>query len=96
MSANDSPNDSSVARPSLPIGVRIRWDGVRERHFLLYPEGALALNETAFAVLELCDGVRTVEDISVELGARYGADVRNDVRGLLQAIAAKGLLDNVD
>jgi pyrroloquinoline quinone biosynthesis protein D len=78
------------------MGVRIRWDSVRERHFLLYPEGALALNETAFAVLELCDGVRTVEDISGELGALYGADVRDDVRSLIQAIAAKGLLENVD
>jgi pyrroloquinoline quinone biosynthesis protein D len=96
MSAGDPASDASLARPQLPTGVRIRWDGVRERHFLLYPEGALALNETAFAVLELCDGVRTIEDISVELGERYGADVRNDVRSLLQAIAAKGLVENVE
>jgi pyrroloquinoline quinone biosynthesis protein D len=96
MSEHEPTEAASLARPNLPIGVRIRWDAVRERHFLLYPEGALALNETAFAVLELCDGVRTIEDISVELGERYGADVRDDVRGLLQAIASRGLVEHVD
>jgi pyrroloquinoline quinone biosynthesis protein D len=39
-------------RPQLATGVRLHWDGVRSRHVLLYPEGALALNSTAADVLE--------------------------------------------
>ena len=33
--------------PQLATGVRLHWDKVRERHVLLYPEGALVLNPTA-------------------------------------------------
>lgn len=79
--------------PRLASGVRLHRDTVRERDVLLYPEGALVLNETAVAVLELCDGSRTVDDIAEVLAARYQADVRDDVRALLQAIAERGLID---
>lgn len=88
--------DPQAGRPSLPIGVRLRFDEVRDKHFLLYPEGALGLNDTAVAVLELCDGVRTVDEIATTLGERYGADVHEDVRSLLAAIAARGLVEHVD
>ena len=88
-------SEPGPARPSLPIGVRLRFDEVRQKHFLLYPEGALGLNETAVAVLELCDGVRTVDEIAAVLGERYGADVREDVRSLLEAIAARELVEHV-
>jgi coenzyme PQQ biosynthesis protein PqqD len=51
---------------------------------LLFPEGALELNETAAKVLELCDGQRTVADVVSILESRYpGADVGPDVRDLL-------------
>jgi pyrroloquinoline quinone biosynthesis protein D len=51
---------------------------------LLFPEGALELNESAAKVLELCNGERTVADIVRVLEARYpGADVGPDVKELL-------------
>ena len=86
---------TSLATPRFPIGVRLRVDAVRDRTVLLYPEGALALNETAALVLELVDGKRTIADIAAELKARYETDVTEDVQNLIQSIAAKGLL-NVD
>jgi pyrroloquinoline quinone biosynthesis protein D len=86
--------ETSVERPHLANGVRLHWDGVRERHVLLYPEGALALNETATAVLELCNGERTVDDIASELGARFEADVQTDVQNLLQAMKERGLVSD--
>ena len=87
------PHDPAAA-PTLAAGVRLHRDTVRDRIVLLYPEGALVLNETAAAVLELCDGVRTREDIAAEISARYeGADVRADVDELLDSIAAEGLMD---
>lgn len=86
-----------LSKPRLAPGVRIRWDGVRHRSVLLFPEGALALNSTAAEVLELCDGRRTVDDIAAELAVRYGAaSVHEDVAELLSAIAAQGLVIDDD
>jgi len=60
---------------------------------LLIPEGAVRLNPTAVAVLELCDGQRTVDEIAATLSERYGgADVSGDVRELLDALTARGLV----
>ena len=88
---------ATITKPKLPEGVRLRWDGVRDRHVLLYPEGAISLNPTAVSVLELCDGVRTVDDIATELSAKYnGADIRTDVENLVEAIAARGLIVDAD
>jgi len=79
--------------PVLPNGFRLHWDKVRERHVILYPEGALALNDTAVQVLQLCDGKRTIEDIADELSARFGgADVHDDVENLLISLANIGMV----
>ena len=79
--------------PVLPNGFRMHWDKVRERHVILYPEGALGLNPTAVSVLELCDGKRTIEDIAEELSARFnGADVHDDVENLLISLANIGMI----
>jgi pyrroloquinoline quinone biosynthesis protein D len=82
-----------VTRPRLVTGARLRYDEVREEHLLLVPEGAVRLNPTAAAVLELCDGERTVDDIIGVLTVRYdGADVSDDVRELVNGMAERGLL----
>jgi pyrroloquinoline quinone biosynthesis protein D len=79
--------------PALPNGFRLHWDRVRERHVLLFPEGALGLNPTAVSVLELCDGKRTIEDIADELSARFnGDDIHKDVENLLLALANRGMV----
>jgi pyrroloquinoline quinone biosynthesis protein D len=77
----------------LANGVRLRRDTVRDRDVLLYPEGALSLNETAAAVLELCDGQNTLDQIVRALTARFErADVRPDVEELLAELARRGLV----
>jgi pyrroloquinoline quinone biosynthesis protein D len=82
-----------MTHPRLATGARLQYDDVREEHLLLVPEGAVRLNPTAAAVLELCDGERSIDEIAATLGARYnGADVAADVRGLVDAMAQKGLL----
>jgi pyrroloquinoline quinone biosynthesis protein D len=82
-----------VTRPRLATGTRLSYDDVREEHILLIPEGAVRLNPTAAQVLELCDGERSVDDIAAALSERYeGADVREDVVELVDAMAQKGLL----
>ena len=82
-----------MTRPRLATGARLRYDEVREEHLLLIPEGAVRLNPTAAAVLELCDGARSVDDIAGALSTRYaGADVRDDVLELVDAMAQRGLV----
>jgi pyrroloquinoline quinone biosynthesis protein D len=82
-----------VNRPRLVDGARLSYDDVREEHLLLVPEGAVRLNETAAHVLELCDGERSLEDIAAALSQRYsGADVTDDVRELLDGMAAHGVV----
>jgi pyrroloquinoline quinone biosynthesis protein D len=82
-----------MTRPRLVTGARLQYDDVREEHLLLVPEGAVRLNPTAAEVLELCDGERSLDDIVGALSARYeGADVRDDVLELVDAMAQKGLV----
>jgi pyrroloquinoline quinone biosynthesis protein D len=86
-----------LTKPRLATGVRLRWDGVRKQHVLLFPEGAANLNATAADVLTLCDGEKTLDDIATELSERYGgADVRADVESLLSSMAARGLVTDAD
>jgi pyrroloquinoline quinone biosynthesis protein D len=82
-----------VTRPRLVTGARLRYDEVREEHVLLIPEGAVRLNPSAAEVLELCDGERSLDDIVGALSARYeGADVRDDILELVDAMTQRGLV----
>ena len=82
-----------MTRPRLVTGARLRYDDVREEHQLLIPEGVVRLNPTAAEVLGLCDGERSLDDIVRELASRYdGADVREDVREMVDAMAQRGLV----
>jgi pyrroloquinoline quinone biosynthesis protein D len=79
--------------PRVVPRARLHWDEVRERHVLLYPEGLVALNETAAAILQLCDGDRPVAQIVATLKLRYRSEgIERDVAVLLQGLAAKGLV----
>jgi pyrroloquinoline quinone biosynthesis protein D len=71
---------------------RLDFDTVRQRHVLLYPEGAVLLNDTGAAILELCNGSRTVEQISTILSERYHADVSADVNEYLTQMAERELV----
>jgi pyrroloquinoline quinone biosynthesis protein D len=80
------------ARPRLWRLARLDYDPVRQRKVLLYPEGAVLLNDSGAAILELCDGTRTVEQISSILNQRYQADVTADVTEYLNGMADRELV----
>jgi pyrroloquinoline quinone biosynthesis protein D len=80
------------SRPRLWKVARVDYDRVRQRPVILYPEGALFINDTAKAILELCDGQRTVGDIAAELGTRYQADVLPDVLEFLTDMHRREIL----
>lgn len=80
-------------RPYLPSYLKLRHDAGRGRWILLAPERILTPDETAVAVLRLCDGKRNVEEIAETLAKEYAAPVeviRKDVLELLQGLADKG------
>ena len=94
MSAGD--DISGEARPKLPRGVRLREDEARGGHVLLAPERVVRADPVAVAVLQLCDGTRTLNQLVDELCAAYKGDrarIEADVRALLADLAAKRMLD---
>ena len=82
-----------MTRPRLITGARLGYDDVRQEHVLLIPEGVVRLNPTAAEVLGLCDGDRSLDDIVGAVAAQYeGADVRDDVVELVDAMARRGIV----
>ncbi len=57
--------------PHLELGYRLQFEKVLDKPLLLYPEGIVELSESAFAILELCDGKTTIKQIIATLEARY-------------------------
>jgi pyrroloquinoline quinone biosynthesis protein D len=84
------------SRPRLPRGVRLRRDEARSRWTLLAPERIFEIDDTAAAVLELCDGERELNAIVAELAARYTAPpavIEKDVVAMLADLKAKRVLE---
>lgn len=83
-----------AAKPRLAGKARLKWDATREKHLLLFPEGLLILNQTAQAVLALCDGERDINGISKILGEQYQAEgIQKDVKEILQRLVEKRLVE---
>lgn len=83
---------ADTSKPRLAGKARLKWDTVREKHLLLFPEGVLVLNKTAHDVLALCDGQRTVGEIIKTLAAQYVVDanvIDVDVKEILQKLSQK-------
>lgn len=78
--------------PTLWKFARLDFDPVRNRPVLLYPEGAVLLNDTGKAILELVDGQRTVLEIAGILRDRYQTDVTADVTEYLSHLAERELI----
>lgn len=83
---------SPDAVPRLWRLARLDYDPARQRPVLLYPEGAVLLNDTGQAILELVDGTRTVAQIAAELSDRYQTDVTADVTEYLSRLAERELI----
>jgi coenzyme PQQ biosynthesis protein PqqD len=78
--------------PSLWRLARLDFDPVRQQAVLLYPEGAVLLNDTGAAILKLCDGQRSITAISSILTEQYHCDVLADVTEYLSQLAERDLI----
>jgi pyrroloquinoline quinone biosynthesis protein D len=83
---------TAASVPALWRLARLEFDPVRQQRVLLYPEGVVLLNDTGGAILDLCDGVRSVADIAATLEERYHCDVTADVIEYLSGLAERDLV----
>jgi pyrroloquinoline quinone biosynthesis protein D len=83
---------TTAAIPALWRLARIEFDPVRQQRVLLYPEGVVLLNDTGGAILELCDGQRSIAEIASVLGERYHCDVTADVLEYLSQLIERELV----
>jgi len=84
-----------ASAPVLARHVKLRHDGVRDRWLILAPERVFTPDSVAVAVLQLCDGSRSVEAIASTLEQTYSAPrdrILADVLIMLQALADKGVV----
>ncbi len=83
-------------RPSLPRGVRLRRDEVRDRTVLLSPERTMALEDTAIAIVSRIDGTSTLAQIIDGLAEDYNAPrelIAADVEAFLQQLLDRRMLE---
>ncbi len=83
------------ARPHLPRGVKLKRDEARGGFALLAPERIVRADPVAAAVLERCDGQRTLAEIVDDLCVTYRGErgrIEADVRRLLADLAAKKMV----
>ena len=86
---------SSASVPSLPRGVKLRFDQARDRWVVLAPEKIFEPDPIALEIIKRCDGTATIEAIVDDLAANFQADravIEKDVTALLQDLADKGIM----
>ncbi|MFE2756429.1 pyrroloquinoline quinone biosynthesis peptide chaperone PqqD [Actinosynnema sp. NPDC059335] len=81
------------AVPRLRRGVKTSYDPTRDSHVVLFPEGVLVLNETAAAVVGLCDGRTSVGGIARRLAEEFDGVRAEDVAELVGRLAARRVVD---
>ena len=83
-------------RPRLASRARIKFDSVAQQEMLLFPEAALLLNETGAAIVRLCDGVRSLDQIVDALAEKFHGvhrdTLRREAQKFLESIRTRGLL----
>jgi pyrroloquinoline quinone biosynthesis protein D len=82
-------------RPRLAARARLKFDPIAKREMILFPEAALALNKTGAAIVRLCDGARSIDQIVEQLSTKYRGDrdaLMREVVDFLSMIRARGLL----
>ncbi len=87
-------NESSVVTANNIVEINpmylFRWEEIQQAHVLLYPEGVVKVNETGAAILKMCDGERSAEQIVSALNQEYTTDVTESVYKFLEVSHAKG------
>ncbi len=84
-----------MSKPRMPRHVRLQINELRGRWVVLAPEKVIWPDSVAVDVLKLCDGERTIAEISETLAEDYNAPVdviKRDVLEFVQEWTDKRLL----
>jgi pyrroloquinoline quinone biosynthesis protein D len=82
--------------PKLSSRARVQKDKVTGEPVVLYPEGVLMLNPTGHAIVTLCTGRETLQEIVAKLAGQYQVSteqVQADVVTYLDRLRARNLLE---
>lgn len=78
-------------KPTIQLGYKLQKNIDNDQYSLLYPEGLVELNETAVVILQLCDGVNTLEMITKNLERQFpNADIKDDINEFLETAYKNG------
>ncbi|OZB90331.1 pyrroloquinoline quinone biosynthesis peptide chaperone PqqD [Paenibacillus sp. XY044] len=73
---------------------RLKFDKARQTDLLLLPERVVNLNPTAGAILWLCDGTRSVQQIIGELETKYNqSNLQEDILEFLTQAIERGWVE---
>ena len=90
---------SSEMRPRLSARARLQTDKMTGKPIVLYPEGVLMLNPTGHAIVSLCTGDSTFEEIVAKLAERYKispTELSPQVAEYLNRLRERNLLEMVE
>jgi pyrroloquinoline quinone biosynthesis protein D len=83
--------DQLTATPRLATKAMLKHDRVRDVELLLLPERVVLLNKSGAAILGLCDGSRTVQQLVEQLEHDFEVtDLVNDVMSFLEDASGRG------
>jgi pyrroloquinoline quinone biosynthesis protein D len=85
---------NSNCRPNLLSKGKLKHDSVRNVDFLLLPERVVKLNQTGAAILNLCDGSRTIMEIEQVLSGQFQADnIGSDIVSFVDRLVQHGWVE---
>jgi len=87
--------EQAHARPRLARAATLRFDAASGSDLAVLPERAVKVNAGGRAILDLCDGVRSCEEIAAELRARHpdASEVEADAHDFLDHMLRLGVLE---
>ena len=70
---------------------RLQWEEAQQKDVILYPEGMVELNQSSAEILKLCDGTRTIEQITTDLEQKFATSgLKNDITSFLDIALQNG------
>ncbi len=91
----ERPDVLETSVPSLPRGVKLRFDKARDAWVLLAPERVFMPDNIAVEILKRCDGKASLATIVDDLAQTFSApreQVATDVTAMLQDLSDKGMV----
>lgn len=73
---------------------RLQWEEAQKKDVLLYPEGMVELNQSSAEILKLCDGTRTLDQITADLEQKFQTTgLKNDISQFLDVALQNGWIN---